>query len=323
MRKPDDRVGAAADPKSDGSSDGIGVQTQFDRSGGRPALADTDFTVTYSYEREPAGTHIYPEAPYLSLLEQGGPISGIRFWWSAFSWQFPKLSIKMANNTDATVFVTEVAVEVKSSSVNTDPVIIIEYNPYKVGYFSIINEGWGQVVSPRLKLQIAPVESYDAFSSVLPQHEVQLATFFEEADVRIESYVVDDLRDQRVVAVFGELEYHTESNRPQWLRFRTKVSLVHPGPGFPAPPNYTYDLFLEAGHSGYIRNLPLHQEMPPRATDHFLIRIGTNKSARFDLVFSFRTTAGTRLPEKSVLLDVFVPRTQAGKIRGPSSVAPE
>ena len=91
----------------------------------------------------------------------------------------------------------------------------------------------------------------------------------------------------------------------------------------PAPPNYTYELFLEAGRSGYTRNLPLHQEMSPGATDHFLIRIGTDKSARFDLIFSFRTTGGAHLPEVPVLLDVFVPRTQAGKGRCRSGAASE
>jgi hypothetical protein len=183
----------------------------------------------------------------------------------------------MANNTDATVFVTEAAVEAKDSSINTDPVIVIEYNPYKVGYFSMINEGWGEVVSPRLKLQIAPVESYDAFSGALPQHEVGLATFFEKTDVRIESYVPGELRNQRMVAVFGELEYHTESNRPQWLRFRTRVSLVHPGPGATAPPNYTYDLFLEAGRSGYTKNLPVRAYVSD-SSSRLLFRTGPRGS---------------------------------------------
>lgn len=293
--------------------DDIDVPNQFDASGGRISHADPDFTVTYGYERNAGKIHIFPHAPYFSLLEQGGPVSGLRFWWSAFAWQFPKLSVKLANNTDATVLVTEAAVEVKDSRIDTDPVILIEDNPYKVGYFSIINEGWGRLVSPKLKLQIASETAYGSFAVTGEQHNLEVPSFLETADVRIESYVPSDLQNEKRVAVFGDLEYQTERGGSNRLRFRTRVSLVRPGPGLPAPPNYLYDLFLEAGRSGYTKNVPVSQEIKPGQTDHFLIRIGTDKSACFDLTFSFHTVGGARLPDRQVLLDIFLPRTQANR----------
>ncbi len=265
----------------------------------------------------------FPHAPYLSLLEQGGPVSGLRFWWSAFAWQFPKLSIKMVNNTDATVLVTEAAVEVKESQIDTNPVILIEDNPSNVGYFSIINEGWGKVISPKLKLQIAPEGAYGSFAGTGEQHSLELPSFLETVGVRIESYVPSNLKKENRVSVFGDLTYQTESGASHWLRFQTRVSLVYPGPRRPVPPNYLYDLFLEAGRSGYTKNVPVSQEIKPDQTDHFLMRIGTNKSARFDLTFSFCAAGGVRLPITQVLLDIFLPRTQADKSRQRTPAPPQ
>jgi hypothetical protein len=317
MIKPDTNTNAL----TPGPEHDVGVQNQLDLSAGHVTLAGPDFSITYEYERKAGKIHIYPYAPYFSLLEQGGPISGLRFWWSAFAWQFPKLSVKMANNTDATVLVTEATVEVKDSQVDTNPVILIEDNPNKVGYFSIINEGWGNVISPKLKFQIAPEVAYDSFTSEEEQHLMDLPSFLESMNVKIESYVPSNLRGEKRVAVFGDLEYQSEGGVSHWLRFRTRVSLVRPGPGMPAPPSYLYELFLEAGRSGYVKNLPLSQEIKPGETDHFLIRIGTNKSSRFDLAFAFRTAGGAHLPETQVLLDIFLPRTQAPRICQRSTAA--
>lgn len=100
----------------------------------------------------------------------------------------------------------------------------------------------------------------------------------------------------------------------QVIKFKTKVSLVEPGPmgsGASAPPTCLYDLKLKAGESNNTNYLPISQEIKPGESDHFLIRVASDKSARFDLTFSFLTTGGKEIPGREVVLDLFVPRSKS------------
>src|SRR5207244_1639512 len=129
------------------------------------------------------------------------------------------------------------------------------------------------------------------------------------AQVSIADSVPLNLRFARLVAVFGKMTYTTDSGDNRTLLFKSRVSLVMPGPGAPAPPTYQYDTFLEAGKSGYVKSVPISQEIHPGAADHFLLRIGTDKSARFQLEITFLSADGTELPGGSLVLDEFVPRS--------------
>ena len=53
---------------------------------------------------------------------------------------------------------------------------------------------------------------------------------------------------------------------------------------------------------------PLAQEIKPGQTDYFIVRVGSDKSARYDLTFSFRAP-GIFVPDKKVRIALFVPRS--------------
>jgi hypothetical protein len=295
----------------------INIWNEFDETSGRVSFAVPEYTISYEFERRRNKVRIFANAPYLEKIKDGRVVAGVRFWWSPFQWQFPKLSIKMVNDTSRRVLITHAEVNVKTSQIDTNPVLIIEENPYKVGYFSMLNEGWGPVLDPKLDLNIAPLQAYGFFPKDGPWCRLQVADFVEGADINIDGLVPLHLRGQDKVTVFGILRYRTTSGGANVLSFQNRVSLVRPGPGRSAPPSYLYDLFLEAGKAGYTKHLSLAQEIGPGESDHFLIRLGTDKSAVFDLQFSFKTTDGRYLPRKDVLLEVFVPRTGAERDREP------
>ncbi|MAF66866.1 MAG: hypothetical protein CMJ84_14575 [Planctomycetes bacterium] len=293
----------------------VTVRNEYDGSGGNTPQASADLTLTYRYDRRGDSIYITPQMPFLSRLERGGPIKGINFWWSVFQWQFPRLSVKFVNNTPHTVFLTEIVVKVNSSVINTEPVLIIEEDFCNVGKFDIINEGWGKVIDPTVEFGITNVGAYDSNSPLEGRKEsIRIDTFFERATVEVGGYVPANLRGANLVTAFGTIHYTTEDGDQRAVKFKTRVSLVAPGPGAPAPPTYTYDVFLEAGKSGYTELVPISQTVEANSVDHFLLRVATDKSARFDLDFSFRVAGGEELAGESVSMDIFVPRTQQRRI---------
>jgi hypothetical protein len=293
-----------------GGPNGV-VDNVFDESsGGRIYPGDPEFTLTYEYDRNNGKIIVIPKMPYLSRLSEGGPVAGIAYEWSPFAWQFPKLSIKIVNNTDRTLEFSEAAIRVSESAINTDPVIVIQENEYNVGKLAIVNEGWGKVIDPSLDFGITKEGACNAF----PQDErgIHLTrnTFNREDNVLISEYVPSFLQSDNAVCVFGEIQFTTESGVKRSLKFTTLVSLISPGPALPAPPDYLYDLFLKAGEAGYTTRIPISEKVNPGDVDHFLIRIGTDKSATFNLAFSFLSEPVVTLPSTQVLLSVFVPRSQ-------------
>jgi hypothetical protein len=302
-----------------GGSDKL-VDNQFDdSSGSRIYPSEPDFTLTYDYDRVDGKIIVTPKMPYLLMLSKGGPISGIDYWWSAFAWQFPKLSIKIVNNTDRTLELTEAAIGVTESTINTDPVIVIQEDKYNIGHFAIVNEGWGRVINPTFDVGVERQSACNTFPSDTPNIHVTRSTFDEGDNVPIIQDVPPSLRSEKAVCVFGEMQFTTESAVKRSLKFDTLVSLVKPGPGAPAPPDYLYDVFLRAGEAGYTKRIPISEEVKPGEVDHFLIRIGTDKSASFNLTFSFVSRPASSLSPTQVRLSVFVPRSQVGASRLSSS----
>ncbi len=293
------------------------IINDYDGSGGEVVSADPDFTLTYDYERVGQVIHIWPVMPYLTLLQNGGPVLGIKYWWSPFQWQFPKLSIKAVNNTSKTLLLTEAALNIKSSVVNTDPVIIVEENFWNVGKTRFSNEGWGDVLDPVFRFCVKDIAEYTTDTDVdaADGNELHLPSFSEFLNVDVSDFVPRQLRGERLVTVVGQLRYRTESGATGALRLKTRVSLVRPGPALPKPPNYVYDLFLPAGKARYEKLLPTAQEIRAGDTDHFLIRVGTDKSFRFEISLAFRTAQRVELPGAELVLELFVPRSQVDSIR--------
>lgn len=288
------------------------VKSDFDQSGGMPPYAPPDLTVSYHYMRTERGVAISPVMPYLDLLAMGGPIKGFHYWWSPFAWQYPGLSVEIVNNTKNTMFFNELVVRVNGSQVNREPVLLVEENFYNVGNFDLINEGWGNAVNPTLDFDILPVGACDQQPSMSgTSRHIAIEPISDRSRIKIAPLVPDSLHNETLVCVAGNIRYENESHARRAIKFSTRVSLVPPGPGAPAPPSYLYDLFLEAGKSGYTTRVPIAQKIAAQDVDHFLLRIGTDKSAHFELNISLRRIGGAELAMPPVFLDIFVPRSQS------------
>lgn len=312
----------AAEAALSGGSDirfaSLEVQNAYDGSGSQGIEVELGnyspaVTLDYSYGRTEQGIQVRPEMPYLTLLERGGPIRDLFFSDSPFKWQFPKLSIKAVNNTNRTLLLTEIVVNVTRSEIDSEPVLVIPYS-YDLTFQ---NEGWGKVNNPRADFGIADARACGtpALERAPRPISVSLASFDQASapiPVRLGENVPMEYEGQEDVCVHGVMKYTTDGGEPRELKFQAKVVIGEGGFGGAEEPSYFYNLFLEAGKAGYSKPVSISQSIQPGDADHFVLRIASDKSAKFDLDLSLKDAGGKVLPLQTVHLDLFVPRSQAG-----------
>lgn len=285
-------------------------------------------TLKYVYERIDDTLRIKYELPYLALLSSGGPIQSFSRISinSKFTWQYPKLAFKVVNNTSRTVFLSEATIEVTGSQLNKEPIVIIdnrfqyefggEIHTQQLGSFHVVNEGWGKLVNASLTYQ-ATTRGTTKCRFKGASGSIYLGTLSDRADVVIvpkedEDECIKAGESFKYVDVTGSIQYETEDHHYQVLQFTTYVHLgsIRYQLGVVSV-NAKYDVMLEVEKGRYVIRVPIAQEIKPGETDHFLLNIAGDKSARFDLRVSLRETNGISLPNKNVSLDLFKPHSEA------------
>lgn len=287
------------------------------------------YDLLYSYHRDDKTIVIKPDLPYLNHLAQGGPIYGHDYddsnGLSPFPCGFLWLSIKVLNTSDETCFLSEAAIQVEKSEIRIEPVPVISRPSPPEWELQIVNEGWGKIINPRITFQLAARGTY--LSSMLNEwisekYERQMQTFTDMAMFSLKEYLPDALRsypqstynqyntlDSATLKIFGNISYQTEAYDERLVRFETEPCRLSLHAPF-VEPTYTYDVFLQAGRSGYTQHLSLAQEIKPGSSDHFLFRMASDKSALFHLTFSFRAVDEREIQSRKAILDIFVSRSE-------------
>jgi hypothetical protein len=275
-----------------------------------PSLGPDDFKLRYKLKRNGDNVVITPEMPYLKLLRAGGPVPGINSYSGGFRWGFPRISAHVVNTTPHPIVLTAATIIVRRSSVVTEPVIIVEDGLENA--LSILNEGWGAVIEPRLSFQVASVEECRAGRPLTTEsNTIRLADFSENSDTAVLSYIPSALRHAERVCVAGLLRYRTEDRAERSLRFQTHVLLHSRGVGLGFPPSKCYDVRLEAGKLDTV-TLPISQMIEAGKGDNVEFRLATERSARFDVEVAFSPVGGPPLKARQkISVEVFVPRSDA------------
>jgi hypothetical protein len=303
-------------PQSSRSAEGVTQSEVVEASvaWGSSEMAEADVplerVITYQSHWESGISHIMYRLPYLELVERGELVSGVNYLGSPFKWRFPELSIKLVNNTERTHVLSRALLEIVSSEVFDKPVLLVE--DLSVNQLVFRNEGWGEVVNPEVWFTVSESLKGDEVPLFVEnEHHHSLNNFPESASLPIEPYLPRRLRDASVVSVQGRLDYGQAEERRS-LNFRTRVSLqVRAAVGI--PPSREYDAFFKAGESGQTFEIGLAQEIRPGDSDHFLIRLGSDRSSRSRIRIRFQTAGGKVLPGSEILIDLFVPRS-TGKL---------
>jgi hypothetical protein len=269
-----------------------------------------DTRVTYEYRRTNDTLHVTYRLPYLERQRAGKSIGGVYFQHVPFDWSLPVLSVKVLNNSDKTVLLTECLVKITSSSIDTEPVLVV--SDQTVNGLLLINEGWGDVIDPVLTFKIHRIKKGEQQDTAKPQ-TLTLQTFAKDKMVRLGKYVPKELQDESIVAVKGELEFGPAKRRKK-VPFATTM-LFDSTFEAPVPASQQYDLALTAGKAPDTLRVPIAHSLKPGEADQFLLRIASDKSAHYALKLTIRRIGdGQELPEQKVALDVFVPRSASKRV---------
>lgn len=277
---------------------------------------------------------INPVMPYLASLTEAKEVQGLQYWYEPFEWSFPELSVKVVNNSKSTLMISRIDFDVVESEVDDSPIPLIHESFYNVGHVQLVNEGWGSMLKPKLSIKGWRLPSSPASDIVFlwrfgvttqdpcdgPERLVgspvtlNLEEVGEEENISVSEYIPSIFKKEPLVCVVGGVTYEVKgSSTPVFFKFRTLVSQFNPGPGAPAPPSAEYDLFLPAGKKNYVASVSVSQVIKPGETDHFLIRVASDKSASFKLKYNAKEVSNIYLGGQLLSLKLFVPRSGADR----------
>ena len=288
--------------------------------------APSRLEVTYDYDRLGDKVRIRPNLPYLAAQRKGEPLVGGD---DEIEWRYPELSIKVVNNTSRTLFFTEVAVDVVSSEVNTEPILFIAEDTLE--RLDIEDAGWGEMADCQLRFGIADVEAYKKVDrrSPLP-YKKEIGTFQGSVSVPLKAFTDEFIEAQHRtqtegaakqgqlfhtllvgerVTVYGELSYLAKGAR-RALRFKTRIWTGRQPYGAAMLSEEVVGLSLEAGKSGYTKRIPISRYAKPGDVDHFTLKVLTDKSSRNQLTVTLVSADGQSLPGRKIDLETLIPRLQ-------------
>lgn len=304
-------------------------------------------TLSYKVRQDNDITIISPSLPYLDVLNRGGPITGIRSWNSTFEWQFPKLDLKLVNNSKETLFFTHAVFQIEESLLDPQPIVVIRESAYNLFHLLVLNEGWGNATECVVRFNIARRDAVADFGEDLV-HEVRIGTLTDSHNADIspalaslgmpagylssasDRWDMDDETQEVIkrfghsVVVYGQIDYIgtdvAGKSSAHSVKFSTNVSLVMPGPGAPGPPTYAYEAMLDIERSHYEVAVPISHIIKPGDADRFTITVGAPKSSRhrFDLQLKFNESGEILSPP--IVLDICLPRRDVKNVRSKSAI---
>ena len=115
----------------------------------------------YSLRRSELEATISYELGYLDTFRAGGPIRPMNYLLPPrcpFLWNYPTLDLKFVNNTDRTVFLSEILIDVDESKPISEPLFVIRRDVQQrhAGVLILINEGWVEIRDLALRFNITP-----------------------------------------------------------------------------------------------------------------------------------------------------------------------
>ena len=280
-----------------------------------------DYTLKYSYDRIDRKLRIKPEMLYLSNLYNGGTVNASAIW-NTFVCKFPQLSVKIVNNTKQTIVLKEAIIRVTSSIVNIDPVLLFKRTPDGI---YIYNEGWGMVLNPVIRFRMTGgglsrfggefwnPESLENIPSDGREFTLKLDSFTNKRFISVSTFFRYFPEIESVYKgwgiLTGSIQYYSEKHEEHVVKFAISIYPDN-NAGASLPPTEKYDIELESGKSkDYLYQGSFTHSIKSGEADHFVFKVKPDKSARFNLAFSFPTVGGPDIPSDEIVLDTFVPRS--------------
>lgn len=281
------------------------------------------YSVTYWWSGDDDRVRIAPDFPYRDLLARGSPVlSGA----TAINWDWPRLAVKVVNGSDQPIFLEEVRLTIERSEIDTEPIVMINSLDLSL---SIANHGWGPMVDPAIRIRIvegeectdttwrdyslAPLDlSGGSVRWIGPVQEGTASPGDPGTTMRfnVREHLPPEFEDEwQPLCLVGTLDYRTEDDDERSLRFKTRISwpMATAASTSMVLPLGEYYIFLEAGASDTTISRSIEIGVPPGEFAHFLLRVGTDRSAAFDLEVDLIAAGGKRIPAGDVRLEILTP----------------
>src|SRR5262249_12919610 len=120
-----------------------------------------DTILKYSLVRNEHRIVIEGRLGYFDSFNAGGPIRPLSYNTPTrcpFHWDFPALDFKILNNNTATLFLTEVVLDIEESRFDNRPFFTIKSDVLqcKAGALLLMNEGWCDLVDLTISFNLCP-----------------------------------------------------------------------------------------------------------------------------------------------------------------------
>jgi hypothetical protein len=111
--------------------------------------------VIYKSKHDGTTLSIRPDCAYLDLVWNGGVLSPLNFTWTPYEPRLPTLDFKLVNNSEKTLILTEIVLDVAQSIPDGRPVLLVRERRDTAGVFNVRNDGWGKVTNCRLSFELS------------------------------------------------------------------------------------------------------------------------------------------------------------------------
>lgn len=188
-------------------------------------------------------------------------------------------------------------------------------NFYEPNAFEIINDGWGKVIDPVVNVSLAEIEtcSKSQEEGSIRNELFKPGSFVDQTTIKINDSL-DRLQGKSALCATANINYFDLEHLEHSSKLKTILWLKQAGDSgiYPSliPPTYRYSLFLDPNITSKTISLPISQSISPGDTDNFIIEVSSSSTAKFSLSFLFKSADEVELNSDSLMLDLFLPRSQ-------------
>jgi len=176
--------------QEDGITFSISLSNDFTEesfTGGILICEALERTLNYEITQINQQIQITPQMEYLTKLDSGIPITDLGMVLNIppyFRWQFPNLDLRIVNNSNKTIYITDVFIDVENSILDPYPVLVIPGEQPNALHFLLVNDGWGDVQDAVVRFSLVPKGHSILFKEPY-QHEIQIGSFSNSYNVDI------------------------------------------------------------------------------------------------------------------------------------------
>jgi hypothetical protein len=250
--------------------------------------------------------------PSSALHAPGAAIAAGKSVAQALQWQLPRLSLRIENPTTSALGITALEVRVQRSEPDRGALVFVPSETSAM--LELENLGWGKAKAPELKLGFAPASEYDAIDplAAATSATLKLDDFDESLRVALKDRAPAALGNA-AATVFGSLSYATEAGEKHVLPFKALAHFDRALAQRRWRPRFFHHVLLPAGKTG-VTSLPLALSVGPQRSAQVKLRVGSDRSARHEIVLELKGVDGALLASQLVELQIFVPRADAAAI---------